>query len=83
MSIVTKNALRVLVTALSFFTIAAIPSVVLAQQGIAKACAADVKAQCAGHKGRGPHRVRQDAFQGFFLALPTCVGKGGCHQEGL
>jgi len=37
------------IAAVSFLTIAATSSVVLAQQGPVAACAADIKAQCAGH----------------------------------
>ena len=76
MSIVTKNALRVLATALSFLTIAAIPSVVLAQQGIVAACAPDVKAQCAGHKpGEGRLACIKMHFRDFSLHCQLALVK--------
>ena len=76
MSIVTKNALRVLATALSFLTIAAIPSVVLAQQGIVAACAPDVKAQCAGHKsGEGRMACIKMHFRDFSLRCQLALVK--------
>ena len=81
MSIVTKNALRVLVTALSFLTIAAIPSVVLAQQGIAKACAADVKAQCAGHRGEGRIACVKTRFKDFSLRCQLALVKGAAIRK--
>ena len=65
MSIVTKNALRVLATVLSFLTIAAIPSVVLAQQGALAACAPDIQAQCAGHTVRAAGRASRRVSRTF------------------
>jgi hypothetical protein len=65
MSIVTKNALRVLATALSFLTIA--PSVVLAQQGLLAVCAPDIQAQCAGHTAEGRRACIKTRFKDFSL----------------
>jgi hypothetical protein len=76
MSIVTKNALRALATALSFLTIVAIPSVVLAQQGVIAACAPDVKAQCAGHKpGEGRRACVKMHFKDFSLRCQLALVK--------
>jgi hypothetical protein len=75
MSITTKNALRVLATALSFLTIAAIPSVVLAQQDIVAACAPDVKAQCARTSGEGRIACVKTRFKDFSLRCQLALVK--------
>jgi Cysteine rich repeat len=76
MSITTKNALPVLATALSFLTIAAIPSVVLAQQGtVAAACVSDINAHCAGPKGEGRVACIKMRFKDFSLRCQLAVVK--------
>ena len=75
MSITTKNALRVLATALSFLTIAAIPSVVLAQQDMVAACAPDVKAQCARTSGEGRIACVKTRFEDFSLRCQLALVK--------
>ena len=75
MSIVTKNALRVLATALSFLTIAAIPSVVLAQQGLLAVCAPDIQAQCAGHTAEGRRACIKTRFKDFSLPCQLALVK--------
>ena len=76
------------IVAVSFLTIAAIPSVVLAQksivaESIVAACVPDIKSQCAGAAGEGPSDVHQGSLQRVFFGLPAWAGKAGCHQEGL
>jgi len=75
MSIVTKNALRVLATALSFPTIAATPSVVLAQQGLLAVCAPDIQAQCAGHTAEGRRACIKTRFKDFSLPCQLALVK--------
>jgi hypothetical protein len=75
MSIVTKNALRGLATALSFLTIAAIPSVVLAQQGLLAVCAPDIQAQCAGHTAEGRRACIKTRFKDFSLPCQLALVK--------
>ena len=75
MSIATKNALRVLATALSFLTIAATPSVVLAQQGLLAVCAPDIQAQCAGHTAEGRRACIKMRFKDFSLPCQLALVK--------
>jgi Cysteine rich repeat len=56
------------IVAVAFFTIAAIPSAVLAQQDIVAACTSDVAAQCAGHQlGEGRAACVKTRFKSFSL----------------
>src|SRR5689334_21146385 len=60
------------IEAVSFLTLAAISSVVLAGQGPVAACAPDIQAQCAGHA---------NAEGRMACIKTTCAGKGeGCRQ---
>jgi hypothetical protein len=76
MSIVTKNFVRVLVTALFFLTIAAIPSVVLAQEGVVAACVSDINTHCAGTtQGEGRIACVKMRFKDFSLGCQLSLVK--------
>ena len=55
------------IAAVSFLTIAATSSVVLAQQGPVSACAPDIQAQCAGHTAEGRRACIKMHFKDFSL----------------
>jgi hypothetical protein len=76
MSITTKKALRVLVTALSFLAIAATPSVILAQEGVVAACVSDINTHCAGTKqGEGRVACIKTRFKDFSLGCQLALVK--------
>jgi hypothetical protein len=58
-----------------FLTIAAIPSVVLAQQDMVAACAPDVKAQCARTSGEGRIACVKTRFKDFSLRCQLALVK--------
>jgi hypothetical protein len=60
------------IAVVSFLTIAATSSVVLAQQGPVAACAPDIQAQCAGHpNAEGRRACIKTRF------FPAGIGKAG------
>jgi hypothetical protein len=76
--------LLTIIVAVSFLTIAAIPSAVLAQQDIVPACAPDVAAQCAGSQGvEGRIACVKTRFKNFSLRCQLALVKGGRRHEGL
>jgi Cysteine rich repeat len=71
----TARATFLLTLAVSFLTIAAIPSV-LAQHHTVTACAPDVAAQCAGHKpGEGRIACIKTRFKEFSLPCQLALVK--------
>jgi malonyl CoA-acyl carrier protein transacylase len=64
------------IAAVSFLTIAATSSVVLAQQGPVSACAPDIQAQCAGHsRGEGRAACIKTRFRDFSLPCQLALVK--------
>jgi Cysteine rich repeat len=64
------------IVAVSFLTIAAIPSVVLAEQAVVAPCAADVAARCAGSQpGEGRIACIKTRFKDFSLGCQLALVK--------
>jgi hypothetical protein len=63
------------IVAASFLTVAAIPSVVLAQHAVVVACAPDLKAQCAGAQGEVRRACIKVNFKKFSLRCQLALVK--------
>jgi hypothetical protein len=74
--------LLTIIVAVSFLTIAAIPSVVVAQQRIIAACASDLITQCAGAKpGEGRIACIKTRFKEFSLPCQLAVTKSAAVRK--
>ena len=63
------------IVAVSFLTIAAIPSVVLAQQAAIAACAPDIQTRCAGATGESRRACIKMQFKDFSLPCQLALVK--------
>ena len=63
------------IVALSFLTIAAIPSVVFAQTSIVAACVPDLRSQCAGAEGETRRACIKARFKEFSLSCQLALVK--------
>ena len=79
---VRTNFLLTSIVAVSFFTIAAIPSAVLAQEAIVPACAPDLAARCAGYQGlEGRIACVKTRFKDFSLRCQLALVKGAAVRK--